>query len=82
MPRPIAPAYCPTRLPRPIAPIAQCPIPIPTLNQVSHHISAYEMLFHDNAATRLSAWRKMLLFYGATRAADTLTLARLHHFID
>ena len=24
----------------------------------------------------------MLLFYGATRAADTLTLARLDHFID
>ena len=49
---------------------------------VSHHISAYEMLFHDNAATRLAAWRKMLLFYGATRAADTLTLATLDRFVD
>ena len=46
------------------------------------HQCTIQMLFHDNAETRLAAWRKMLLFYGATRSADTLTLSRLDRFID
>ena len=48
---------------------------------VVHHITAYELLFHDNPETRLTAWKKVLLFYGMDKALATLTLSRLDRFL-
>jgi hypothetical protein len=49
---------------------------------VTHHITSYERLFHNDSETKVTAWKRMLQFYGLQRLAESLTLPRIQLFID
>jgi hypothetical protein len=49
---------------------------------VIHHVAHYEMLYHNDSAVKLSAWKSLFSFYGEDRVANTLTGPQLDSFIN